>query len=298
MKKLSFWAAVLMLLAFTACNYNPTDLEAPPEDLTPPAYSEEEADTERVFSDEDTALYPRGAYVAAASEEVYLEPDAGGEALTELVCGMEALILDASGEWYRISAPGIEGYIKADALRFEERPKAQKNELSGLVNLRTYAPDVKTRLLLTKEGPWGAPIYSQNVCALARPAAERLYAAQRELARSGRALKILDAYRDEQAQARLISRAVSPVEINRGSAHRAGAAVDVTLVDRDGREAAMPSQPYENANGGHADAGSNARILREAMQKHGFTANADAWWHFEIDVNLPLSDVLLADFLP
>ncbi len=293
MKKLLIWIAVL-LLALPACDYALSDMDAFPEDLPPVAPQEP---SEWVFSDTDTALYPRGAFVAAASEPVYLEPRDESEALTELVLGMEATVHSAEGEWAKISAPGIEGYIKTGALRFSDRPEPQKSEIGGLVNIRAMAPEIKTRLLLMKEGAWGAPVYSQNVCALARPVAQRLLEVQKELARSGRALKILDAYRDEQAQARMISRAVSPVEINRGSAHRAGMAVDVTLVGADGREASMPSPPYENGNGG-ADAGNNARVLSEAMLKHGFTASADAWWHFEIAANLPLSDVSLADFLP
>lgn len=301
MKKLALIYLTLAIFALSGCDYIPRDVGVLPDDVRRPMVPGNTEEAEGVFSDVDAALYPRNAYVEAASAGIYAEAAAGSESLTELVCGMEATILSASGEWYRVSIPGMIGYMKAGALRMAgDKPQAQRGEVGALVNLRAYAPGIRTRMALLKEGSWGAPVYTLNVCALARHTADRLIAAQKELARKGRGIKILDAYRDEAAQAKLMSRALSPVEINRGSAHRAGVAVDVTLVGADGRELAMPTPPYDSDANHASDSGYNALVLRDAMQKHGFTPSPDAWWHFEDAgaANQPLSGVSLAEFLP
>ena len=89
-----------------------------------------------------------------------------------------------------------------------------------------------------------------------------------------------------------------------GSRHNRGAAVDVTLVDRDGRELEMPT-PYDAftpaARRDYADGSEAARrnrdLLTEVMSAEGFVGLVTEWWHFDAPNwrELPLLDVPLGD---
>ena len=67
-----------------------------------------------------------------------------------------------------------------------------------------------------------------------------------------------------------------------------GTAVDLTLVDRRGRELPMPTDfddfraaAHQNAAGISPERAANARRLRQAMERRGFQAFATEWWHFD-----------------
>jgi D-alanyl-D-alanine dipeptidase len=51
--------------------------------------------------------------------------------------------------------------------------------------------------------------------------------------------------------------------------------VDVTLVNRTGRELAMPSDFDDFSEAAHA------RRLRDAMERRGFVVFPTEWWHFD-----------------
>ena len=80
---------------------------------------------------------------------------------------------------------------------------------------------------------------------------------------------------------------MSDPAVNAGR-HTRGTAVDVTLVDRRGRELPMPTDfddfseaAHSNAAGVSPESAANARRLREAMERRGFRAFATEWWHFD-----------------
>lgn len=82
-------------------------------------------------------------------------------------------------------------------------------------------------------------------------------------------------------------RYVSDPAVNAGR-HTRGTAVDVTLVDRRGKELPMPTDFDDFSAAAHVDApgisnvrASNARRLCKAMERHGFRAFPTEWWHFD-----------------
>jgi D-alanyl-D-alanine dipeptidase len=127
---------------------------------------------------------------------------------------------------------------------------------------------------------------------LHRDAARALVAVQHELAAQGLGLKIFDAYRPLSVQQRMWDlihdeRYVSNPAINAGR-HTRGTAVDLTLVDREGKEVPMPTpfddfteRAHRNAAGIPADAAHNSKLLEAAMLKHGFLPYPFEWWHFD-----------------
>ena len=74
-----------------------------------------------------------------------------------------------------------------------------------------------------------------------------------------------------------------------GSNHNRGCAVDLSLYDlKTGKEVKMPSgydemsdRAYADFPGGTADERARRALLRQVMEKQGFTVNPEEWWHFD-----------------
>ncbi|MEY2488984.1 MAG: zinc D-Ala-D-Ala dipeptidase [Verrucomicrobiota bacterium] len=137
------------------------------------------------------------------------------------------------------------------------------------------------------------PLYPPGMPALVRfSVAQRLVFAQKYLKTHGYGLKIWDAYRPAAAQQQLWQATpnnsyVADPKDGIGSMHTRGAAVDVTLVDRKGKEAAMPTG-FDNFTpaamlsyqGSNPVVRSNLKLLQKAMARAGFYGLRTEWWHF------------------
>ncbi|WP_028536953.1 D-alanyl-D-alanine dipeptidase [Paludibacterium yongneupense] len=148
----------------------------------------------------------------------------------------------------------------------------------------------------------GRPIYRQPCCLLHPDAERALESAIRIAALAGLRLRILDAYRPAEAQRRLWdalpdSRYVADLE--RGSHHSRGVALDVTLVDGDGSVLDMGTAFDEMSERSHpfhpaveAASQRNRLLLLAIMTQAGFRPIATEWWHFELDnaIAYPLVD--------
>ena len=156
----------------------------------------------------------------------------------------------------------------------------------------------------TRDNFVGRAVYGGLDCAyLRREAAQGLAAAARWLDahRPGYRLLVLDALRPQRVQELLWSElAGTPLarylaEPQRGSIHSFGMAVDLTLLDPQGREVDMGSGFDEMALISHPDHEAEhlalglltAEQLRErgwlraAMRQAGFHTIPTEWWHFE-----------------
>ena len=150
----------------------------------------------------------------------------------------------------------------------------------------------------------GRDLYSPLDCAwLHRHAAEGLEKTVAWLARerADLSLLILDALRPQRVQEQLwdalqgtdlLGYLANPV---RGSIHSFGMAVDITLVDRNGREFDMGT-PFDDLTKlshpalesamllrGELSATQigNRQLLRDAMYEGGFKGIGSEWWHFD-----------------
>lgn len=134
-------------------------------------------------------------------------------------------------------------------------------------------------------------LYPVARCVLRGAAASRLAQVQNDLAKNGLGLKVYDCYRPLSVQKKMWqvmpdSRFVAnPAN---GSRHNRGAAVDLTLIDRNGKELEMPTgfdnfteRAYTNYSGGSVQSRKNRQVLQDAMKKYGFIPLATEWWHFD-----------------
>lgn len=145
----------------------------------------------------------------------------------------------------------------------------------------------------TRHNFTGTQVYALPRVWLHPDTARALSRVQADLARQGLGLKIWDAYRPLSAQWKMWNlirdeRYVANPAKNKGR-HTRGTAVDVTLIDKSGRELPMPSdfddfseRAHRDYKGGTAEERENRRQLEEVMHRHGFTGYPSEWWHFDL----------------
>ncbi len=134
-------------------------------------------------------------------------------------------------------------------------------------------------------------LYPVGRCVLRGAAARRLSQVQDDLAKQGLGLKVYDCYRPLSVQKQMWEVLPDPNYVAnpaKGSRHNRGAAVDLTLVDRNGRELEMPTgfddfteRAHRNYSGGSPQARKNRQRLEDVMKKYGFIPLATEWWHFD-----------------
>lgn len=133
-------------------------------------------------------------------------------------------------------------------------------------------------------------VYEEARCFLQHPAAEALNAVQQDLQKQCLSLKMYDCYRPLSVQKKfwaLVPDDRYVADPAKGSRHNRGMAVDLTVVDRNGREIAMPT-PYDDfTERAHRDFMNlpaeqlrNRALLEKAMAAHGFEPFPTEWWHF------------------
>lgn len=162
---------------------------------------------------------------------------------------------------------------------------------NDFVEVKNVIPDINVELRYASENNiTGKILYSDNRAFLRYGTAVKLKGAQEDLSKMGYSIRIWDAYRPREVQWSLWK--VVPdtryiVNPKTGSVHSRGAAVDVTVVDKNGKELDMPtdfdefgSKSEREYKGASEIEKKNAQMLEEIMVKSGFNSVFTEWWHF------------------
>ena len=162
-----------------------------------------------------------------------------------------------------------------------------------LVEIAPPAFDVVLDLrYATSDNVTGAPIYERPLCYLNEEAAGLLRRAI-ELARPlGYRFKVFDAFRPPEAQWKLWHAYPSDefvADPRRGSPHSRGAAIDLTLLDAEGRELEMGTgfdsftpQAHHARTDIPAAAQRNRAVLLGLMTAAGWDFFKNEWWHYQL----------------
>lgn len=177
--------------------------------------------------------------------------------------------------------------------------------IADFTDVAVLEPSVRVELrYATPDNFMHRAVYPKSArCYLRVPVAEKLKAVQRDLQAMGLGLKLYDCYRPLSVQKILWE--VMPDERyvarpDKGSRHNRGAAVDLTLTDKDGRELPMPTAYDAFDERAHRDYMKlppelikNRQRLEAAMVKRGFVPLPTEWWHFDAAEfkDFPLADV-------
>jgi zinc D-Ala-D-Ala dipeptidase len=183
-----------------------------------------------------------------------------------------------------------------------EDDDTQKIEFSNVVRLdNTIRLDIR---YATSNNFTKAKIYDCPMCLLRPEAANAVVKAHKMLREQGYGgLKMFDCYRPRPYQQRLWDKVPNPDYVTppaKGSMHSRGAAVDLTIVDKQGRELDMGTEYDYFGEKGHYDYTNlpknvldNRRLLRKTMEAVGFQGIRTEWWHFSFrGADYPFSDYL------
>lgn len=171
-------------------------------------------------------------------------------------------------------------------------PEAPEPKDGDFVMVKDYIPDVVEELkYATSDNFTGQVIYEFQDIYLRYGTVKKLVQVQEELETMELGLKIWDGFRPVAAQFKLWEVCPDPTYVanpEKGySNHSRGFAVDLTIVDGEGREIAMPTgfddfstmadRDYSDCT---AETAANAQMLQDIMEKHGFSGYFGEWWHF------------------
>lgn len=176
--------------------------------------------------------------------------------------------------------------------------------LAGFVEVKSLDSSIQLDIrYATVHNFTKAKIYDCPRCFLRPDAAKAIAKAQNLLRRQGLRLKLFDCYRPRPYQQRLWDKVPNPDYVTppaKGSMHSRGAAVDLTLVDAQGKELDMGT-PYDffgpEAHTTYtqlsAQVLANRRLLRRTLESVGFQGIRTEWWHFSFrGKTFPLSDAV------
>lgn len=173
-------------------------------------------------------------------------------------------------------------------------PLYQLPAWARLVDIRTVNPNIRLDIrYATTNNFLKRKLYPVARCVLRASVAQKLSQVQKKLEKMGLGLKVYDCYRPLSVTRQMWevlpdSRYVAnPAQ---GSRHNRGAAVDLTLVDRNGKELEMPTgfdnfteKASRDYRGGSAASRRNSQLLEKVMEEGGFVPLSTEWWHFDAE---------------
>jgi D-alanyl-D-alanine dipeptidase len=181
--------------------------------------------------------------------------------------------------------------VVAQVVEVDMAEKAPELIPVGFVDVKKHIPDIEVQLMYASENNIvGKKLYSDDSAYLRKATADKLARANEEFKKLGYRMKIWDAYRPTEVQYTLWQKVPDSryiVEPKKGSVHSRGAAVDITLVDRNGKEISMPTgfdgfnkKADKNYSDVSAEKAKNAKLLEKVMVENGFESVYYEWWHF------------------
>jgi len=161
------------------------------------------------------------------------------------------------------------------------------------VNLKYYSSNfVYDMKYSTEDNFLKAKVYNCAECFLRLKTVKALINANEAFMKKGYKIKLYDCYRPLDIQKRMWTIVSNPKYVadpKKGSIHNRGGAVDISLVDADGKELDMgtsfdffgpeAAHGYENLSD---EVKSNRKMLRKIMQRNDFKTFESEWWHYNL----------------
>jgi D-alanyl-D-alanine dipeptidase len=165
------------------------------------------------------------------------------------------------------------------------------------VNLKDYSSDfIYDMKYATEDNFLKAKVYDCAECYLRLKTVKALVEANKNFMKKGYKIKLFDCYRPLFIQKRMWEIVSNPKYVadpKKGSIHNRGGAVDITLVDRNGKELDMgtsfdffgkeASHNYTNLSD---TVKANRKLLKKIMIKHKFNSFDSEWWHYNLKAGL------------
>jgi D-alanyl-D-alanine dipeptidase len=165
------------------------------------------------------------------------------------------------------------------------------------VNLKDYSADfVYDMKYATEDNFLKAKVYDCAECYLRLKTVKALISANQKFMKKGYRIKLFDCYRPLDIQKKMWEIVPNPEYVAnpaKGSIHNRGGAVDITLVDNDGKELDMGTKfDFFGAEASHnypdvsEEVKENRQFLKRIMQKKNFNSFDSEWWHYNLKAAL------------
>lgn len=176
-------------------------------------------------------------------------------------------------------------------------PVKQEVADTTFVNLKDYSKDfIYDMKYATKDNFLKAKVYDCAECVLRLKTVQALIAANKDFMKKGYKIKLYDCYRPLFIQKRMWKIVSNPEYVadpKKGSIHNRGGAVDISIVDANGKEVDMgtpfdffgikASHNYTKLSG---KIKSNRAYLKKIMIANGFNSFDSEWWHYNLKTGL------------
>lgn len=163
---------------------------------------------------------------------------------------------------------------------------------SDFVRLKDLSPDFVYELkYATPNNFLKQAVYDCGECYLRKSTAEALVKANEAFKQLGYRIKLFDCYRPLSVQKKMwkilpgTHYVANPAK---GSKHNRGAAVDLTLVDAQGKELNMGTpfdffgkEAHHTYTEHSKEVLENRKLLKETLDKYNFKSIYSEWWHYE-----------------
>ena len=165
------------------------------------------------------------------------------------------------------------------------------------VNLKDYSNDfVYDMKYATEDNFLKSRVYDCAECYLRYKTVKSLILANQKFIKKGFKIKIFDCYRPLDIQKKMwviVSNPIYVADPRKGSIHNRGGAVDITLVNIDGKELDMGTsfdffgkEASHNYKGFSKEIKNNRNLLRKIMSKENFNSFDSEWWHYNLKAAL------------
>lgn len=163
---------------------------------------------------------------------------------------------------------------------------------SDFVRLKDLSPDFVYELkYATLDNFLKQAVYDCGECYLRKSTAEALVKANEAFKQLGYRIKLFDCYRPLSVQKKMwkilpgTHYVANPAK---GSKHNRGAAVDLTLVDAQGKELNMGTpfdffgkEAHHTYTQHSKEVLESRKLLKETLNKYNFKSIYSEWWHYE-----------------
>ena len=181
----------------------------------------------------------------------------------------------------------------------EPTPKAIPSDWEEIDKTSGIAIDIK---YATKDNFTKKKIYDCGKCYLRPEAAAKLVEIHNVLKEKyGYGIKVFDCFRPRPYQQRLWDIMPNPSYVTppeKGSMHSRGLAVDLTIVDKNGKDLDMGTpydffgkEAHQDYTGHSTEINKNRKLLKSIMEENGFGSIRTEWWHYSYRTkSYPLDD--------
>ena len=164
---------------------------------------------------------------------------------------------------------------------------------STFVNLKDFSSDfIYDMKYATSDNFLKAQVYDCAECMLRYKTVKALIKANEKFIKKGFRIKLFDCYRPLDIQKKMWTIVSNPIYVAdpaKGSIHNRGGAVDITLVDEDGKELEMGTGfDHFGPEAAHSyddfsdEILKNRKLLKSVMVNVGFRIFDSEWWHYNL----------------